>query len=117
MSSQYYRYKAFENKPAECEACDSTEALEVHHKDKNRCNNDLDNLIILCEECHTTVHYGWAKKGTFLRKLIINAGISVPDPVFKQAAIEAERRDISRGAVVEDWKRKAERYDELEVQR
>jgi hypothetical protein len=26
--------------------------LEVHHKDKNRYNNNLDNLITLCSKCH-----------------------------------------------------------------
>lgn len=30
--------------------------LAIHHIDKNRNNNDLDNLIILCAWCHSQVH-------------------------------------------------------------
>ena len=41
-----------------CEKCGNTEwfgqpiALEVHHIDENRQNNDIHNLIILCPNCH-----------------------------------------------------------------
>lgn len=31
--------------------------LAVHHKDKNRQNNNLDNLIWLCHNCHFLVHH------------------------------------------------------------
>ena len=41
--------------------------------------------------------------------------VRIPDPVYQRASREAERRDISRGAVIEDWCRKAERFDELEA--
>jgi len=34
------------------------EALEVHHIDKNRSNNSLSNLVILCCNCHRLVHRG-----------------------------------------------------------
>jgi len=43
--------------------------------------------------------------------------IRVPDPVYSAAEREAERRDVSLGAVVESWREKAERFDELEAQR
>lgn len=41
-----------------CEECgyDNVLALEIHHKDKNRNNNSLDNLQILCCNCHTIKH-------------------------------------------------------------
>lgn len=29
--------------------------IEVHHKDKNKLNNQKDNLIVLCVECHSKV--------------------------------------------------------------
>lgn len=50
----YYREKAIKNKPMECEECGIKESdiLEVHHKDGNRKNNNLSNLIILCPNCH-----------------------------------------------------------------
>lgn len=41
-----------------CEICGNTEwngfpiPLEIHHKDGNRQNNELDNLQILCPNCH-----------------------------------------------------------------
>lgn len=31
--------------------------LDVHHKDCNHKNNNLDNLQILCANCHRLVHY------------------------------------------------------------
>jgi 5-methylcytosine-specific restriction endonuclease McrA len=30
--------------------------LDVHHKDENKFNCDLDNLVSLCGSCHTKVH-------------------------------------------------------------
>lgn len=47
----------------------------------------------------------------------MSQAVKIPDPIYNAATREAERRDISRGAVIEDWCRKAEKYDELESQR
>lgn len=30
--------------------------LVVHHKDGNKCNQKLDNLITLCTNCHARIH-------------------------------------------------------------
>lgn len=41
-----------------CERCNNTEwlgdkiPLELHHKDGDRTNNELDNLELLCPNCH-----------------------------------------------------------------
>lgn len=43
--------------------------------------------------------------------------IRVPDPVYSSAEREAERRDVSLGAVVESWHEKAEKFDVLEERR
>lgn len=53
-----YRKLAFENNSHSCALCDFSEqyALEVHHIDKNRKNNDLSNLIIVCANCHRGIH-------------------------------------------------------------
>ncbi len=42
-----------------CEKCgyDVYQILEIHHKDRNRNNNELNNLELLCPNCHTTKHY------------------------------------------------------------
>ena len=41
-----------------CEDCGSVEQLHVHHVDRNRRNNELDNLKTLCKDCHWTYHRG-----------------------------------------------------------
>lgn len=50
-----YREHAFEAYPHQCAVCgwnEDEDVLEVHHIDENRQHNDLDNLIILCPNCH-----------------------------------------------------------------
>lgn len=45
-------------KPHQCECCKNTEwlgnpiPLELHHVDGNKKNNSLDNLQLLCPNCH-----------------------------------------------------------------
>lgn len=49
-------------KECKCERCGNSEwmgqpiPLELHHKDLNHYNNNLDNLQILCSNCHMQVH-------------------------------------------------------------
>ena len=50
----------------QCERCsyDKYEILHVHHKDKDRSNNNLDNLELICPNCHYEEHYlvkSWLK--------------------------------------------------------
>ncbi len=50
-----------------CQRCGyhKTEILQVHHKDKNRQNNELDNLELICPNCHYEKHYlekSWLKE-------------------------------------------------------
>jgi hypothetical protein len=42
-----------------CIKCGTSDAriLAVHHKDKNRKNNRLSNLVWLCHNCHFLVHH------------------------------------------------------------
>lgn len=46
-----------------CGICGITEwlgkklVLHIHHKDFNKLNNTLDNLIYCCPNCHNTIHY------------------------------------------------------------
>ena len=39
-----------------CEICLGTQNLVVHHVDRNRENNRMDNLVMLCRSCHAQVH-------------------------------------------------------------
>ena len=66
-----YRVKAFrllENKCNHCGFDAYKEVLHVHHKDRNRDNNDISNLEILCPTCHEVEHFKsndakWGCKG------------------------------------------------------
>jgi hypothetical protein len=55
-----YRDKAFSAYKPICNRCgfSTIKALEVHHKDSNRKNNDISNLEILCANCHCIEHLG-----------------------------------------------------------
>ncbi len=55
-----YREIAFRHKEHKCERCGYqklTEILEVHHKDRNRENNNIENLLVLCPNCHMEEHF------------------------------------------------------------
>ena len=39
---------------------------EIHHRDRNRENNRLDNLLLLCPNCHSSMH--WNLDGTPKKK-------------------------------------------------
>lgn len=55
-----YRQRAFDAYEHSCASCGWNlidDVLEVHHKDRDRSNNDLSNLILLCPTCHDTEHY------------------------------------------------------------
>lgn len=57
-SSSNYRKKALKNFKHKCVKCKVTnlKILVVHHKDRNRENNNLDNLEFLCRNCHFLEH-------------------------------------------------------------
>lgn len=53
-----YRKVAFRRLPNKCELCGYDEdirILEVHHIDSDRSNNIIENLMILCPNCHTKI--------------------------------------------------------------
>jgi len=39
-----------------CDKCGATEDICIHHKDRNRRNNNIDNLQPLCRSCHMHLH-------------------------------------------------------------
>ena len=54
-----YRQIAFREFEQKCNRCSYNEyigILKVHHKDRNRMNNQLSNLEILCPNCHDLEH-------------------------------------------------------------
>lgn len=49
-----------------CERCGETEKrIEVHHKDGNPYNNDINNLEVLCTQCHNDEHKKRRAKGNY----------------------------------------------------
>lgn len=40
-----------------CCRCDAESSLIVHHVDRNKKNNKLNNLITLCKSCHINEHH------------------------------------------------------------
>jgi len=54
-----YREKALNHYGKKCSICDEDRehVLQVHHIDLNRDNNDIDNLKVLCANCHLDVHF------------------------------------------------------------
>jgi len=41
-----------------CQICRRNDKLSVHHIDKNKLNNNINNLVTLCFSCHSKLHRG-----------------------------------------------------------
>lgn len=39
-----------------CEICQIKRKVVIHHKDFNRYNNNINNLMVVCYKCHTKIH-------------------------------------------------------------
>jgi 5-methylcytosine-specific restriction endonuclease McrA len=53
----------------ECQICGwgvRPEVLQIHHIDRNRLNNSLENVKLICPNCHSISHYD-AKDGHYIR--------------------------------------------------
>ena len=51
-------------KTDKCEICgESQKRILIHHKDKNRKNNEINNLIAVCDKCHSKIHFPDGKWG------------------------------------------------------
>jgi len=66
-SLQSLKIRLLETRGTKCERCeyDKYEILQVHHKDRNRANNELENLALICPNCHYEEHFlekSWLKK-------------------------------------------------------
>ena len=54
-----------------CERCSNSEDLLVHHIDRDRSNNEIDNLEVLCTSCHAVEHTRIANIKKFRYKYIV----------------------------------------------
>ncbi|MDB1924049.1 HNH endonuclease [Clostridium tertium] len=51
------RLKALKRAGNRCQLCSSTNNLNVHHNTyKNKGNEDLKDLVVLCRDCHAKFH-------------------------------------------------------------
>jgi len=51
-------------KTDKCEVCgESNKRILIHHKDKNRKNNNISNLMAVCDKCHSKIHFPDGKIG------------------------------------------------------
>lgn len=65
-SQQALKIRLLKNRGINCERCgySKLEILQVHHRDRNRSNNRLSNLELVCPNCHYEEHYlekSWLK--------------------------------------------------------
>lgn len=60
-------YYLYNNK---CNNCNEINNLHIHHIDKNRSNNSLENLLLVCRNCHYKLHRG-QKRDIVKEKIII----------------------------------------------
>lgn len=90
MRGQFYRPKMpqdirrFVNQrdAGHCQWCDQP-GEHIHHRDENPFNNDPENLVTLCLECHGREH----RRLTILKKRALiqaSQGLSVPSPYPQQ---------------------------------
>jgi len=61
------KLRLLETRGRVCEKCgyNKYEILQVHHKDKDRSNNDIENLELICPNCHCEEHFlekSWLRK-------------------------------------------------------
>lgn len=86
--------KAIERDNGTCQICGKQDSKNVHHLDGNgekqygkRCKNNtkLENLIVLCDQCHKDIHGiflikngdGWVVKGNIFTKLGLKGTIKI----------------------------------------
>src|SRR2546425_11096317 len=63
-SRKGFLYSARKHRKKQCENCNSTERLQIHHKDENWKNNLPSNLKTLCPSCHMKLHWSqWKLRG------------------------------------------------------
>ena len=64
-----YRSRAIKHYGEHCSKCNYDKIihiLQVHHIDNDRQNNKIENLQVLCPNCHAEIH--WGPKGTQRKK-------------------------------------------------
>ena len=66
VSQRALKMKLIRIRGESCERCsyNKVEILQTHHRDRNKSNNNLNNLELICPNCHFEEHYlekSWLK--------------------------------------------------------
>lgn len=63
VGARAIKIRLVEARGARCERCgyNRVEIIQVHHKDRDRNNNELGNLELLCPNCHYEEHHSDVK--------------------------------------------------------
>ncbi len=77
-SQQALKIRLLQERGIVCERCKYSkyEILQVHHKNRDRNNNNLNNLELVCPNCHAEEHY---LKQSWLSKHFESGRISLED--------------------------------------
>ncbi|MDB5254195.1 MAG: nuclease [Parcubacteria group bacterium] len=70
-SQQILKLRLLKQRGTLCERCQYSkyEILQIHHKDRDRSNNELENLELICPNCHYEEHF---LSKSWLRKKVVN---------------------------------------------
>jgi len=90
-----YRERCFEEHGQICVLCESEERVEAHHIDGDRRNNQVDNLISVCKECHSDIHSTRERHSEWTRKLNPPHKRSVWPDIDISNAIDGRVRDFA----------------------
>ena len=106
-----YRKAAFEQGWSRCFYCDN-EIDEIHHRDRNRDNNEIDNLLGLCSGHHYLIH---GKRPTvFGYGVIISIESAGVHPVY-DIEMELEDNFVAGGVIVHNSRRYVTENEEFYV--
>lgn len=62
-SEKQYRRRARKLMGPRCQSCGTVADLDAHHIDRDISNNEPENILTLCGECHTRIHVEARKLG------------------------------------------------------
>ena len=84
---QHLAFEVYKNAKI-CTKCWTTEQIQVHHKDKDHSNNLEENLQVLCNSCHQSLHNNF--------NAAVNNKWRIPHNKWKKMDAEF-RKKVSKG--------------------
>jgi len=97
---EYVQAQTIKQNIKQCELCSSVDKLEVHHKDKNTKNNNIENLIKVCCKCHNLLHHGWYVGTKIIDDEILSIDFIGTEDVFDISMKSPFNNYIANGFVV-----------------